>query len=165
MKKIFILFICLFLFSNYIVPIADTLNSSYQVYKAINNDDEKYVPVQYEEVMTKILQGRQEYTDEIAEHMDLQVYNMLTPTTKSWYNPEEKYNSRCIYLGNQYPDTECPDIAYVDVYIFLNGDKHIFSKNIAFVDRMTVLKKDGNWKIIYYGDSDKMVFGYWKPWN
>lgn len=106
--------------------------------------------VHCEDILNKAVSKNENY-ESVSKYMSEEIYNNLSIKTKSFYEPNQKWNQK-IYVINQAKDLIDDKIIYVDFILYDDQDELV---KYVSIGRVSVLNDGGFWKIIDYIQSTK----------
>lgn len=122
---------------------------SIKLYEKIHNPS--YVEyVHCDDILNRAVSKNENY-ESVSKYMSEEIYNNLSIKTKSFYEPNQKWNQK-IYVINQIKDLTDDKIIYVDFILY--DDQNELVKHVS-TGRVSILKDGVNWKIIGYIQSTK----------
>ena len=122
---------------------------SIKLYEKLHNPS--YVEyVHCDDILNRAVSKNENY-ESVSKYMSEEIYNNLSIKTKSFYEPNQKWNQK-IYVINQIKDLTDDKIIYVDFILY--DDQNELVKYVS-TGRVSILKDGVNWKIIDYIQSTK----------
>lgn len=122
---------------------------SIKLYEKLHNTS--YVEyVHCDDILNRAVSKNVNY-ESVSKYMSEEIYNNLSIKTKSFYEPNQKWNQK-IYVINQIKDLTDDKIIYVDFILY--DDQNELVKYVS-TGRVSILKDGVNWKIIDYIQSTK----------
>lgn len=128
---------------------SNNILGSIKLYEKLHNPS--YVEYVYcDDILNKAVSKNENY-ESVSKYMSEEIYNNLSIKTKSFYEPNQKWNQK-IYVINQIKDLTDNKIIYVDFILY--DDQNELVKYVS-TGRVSILKDGVNWKIIDYIQSTK----------
>lgn len=122
---------------------------SIKLYEKLHNPS--YVEyVHCDDILNRAVSKNENY-ESVSKYMSEEIYNNLSIKTKSFYEPNQKWNQK-IYVINKIKDLTDDKIIYVDFILY--DDQNELVKYVS-TGRVSILKDGVNWKIIDYIQSTK----------
>lgn len=128
---------------------SNNILGSIKLYEKLHNPS--YVEYVYcDDILNRAVSKNENY-ESVSKYMSEEIYNNLSIKTKSFYEPNQKWNQK-IYVINQIKDLTDNKIIYVDFILY--DDQNELVKYVS-TGRVSILKDGVNWKIIDYIQSTK----------
>lgn len=128
---------------------SNNILGSIKLYEKLHNPS--YVEYVYcDDILNRAVSKNENY-ESVFKYMSEEIYNNLSIKTKSFYEPNQKWNQK-IYVINQIKDLTDNKIIYVDFILY--DDQNELVKYVS-TGRVSILKDGVNWKIIDYIQSTK----------